>query len=40
MAGAELLTDDAILFQKVAAFDTGAKALLLSNWMLGPSAGP
>ena len=40
MVGAELLTDDATLFQKSAAFDIGAKALLLSNWTLGLSASP
>jgi predicted nucleic acid-binding protein len=34
MVGAELLTDDATMFQKSVAFDTGAKALLLSNWTL------
>jgi hypothetical protein len=40
MAGADLLTDDATLYQKSSAFDIGAKALLLSDWTLGLSASP
>jgi predicted nucleic acid-binding protein len=40
ITGAALLTDDAIVFQKSAALDLGAKTLLLSNWTPGLPAGP